>query len=519
MPIMTRRTRQIDEPPVYLYVPVSRVDHAITTGWTTYIREPIAMDIRERYECMTIEPPDSHAAYLLAEARAVATRAALSPDGEDPNNRATEALADWERELLDPSDPSVSPVPIPPGSVPTPVTVEPEAETGDDEPDDEDDDNTFECEWCHSTTDLSDRYEIGSPRYRVSICHSCYQDARECDNCGRPIDTRNDNYDTVGEWDPTFFCSGCAHYSHWCDNCDSSYDGRYYDGCPNDDCISVSLHNYSHKPMPEFYIVDRDGKPTIVRANALHTTRRELVSVPFMGFELEMERNGCGTRIDTIVGRVYDMWGDFAYCKHDGSLNDGLELVTHPFTLEYAHEHINWDLLDSIRRDGYRSWNTTTAGMHVHVNRATFTGTAHLFRFAQLIYKNEPTCTSFAGRTSSYATFHDGYQKGYLANVVKGRVHGSRGAVNMQNTDTVEVRIFKGSLRYQRVLANLEFVHACVEYTRQLTVPDVVRGGLAWRTFATWILDNRSTYPHLFEYLDLNPTNPNHTNEPALATY
>lgn len=499
MPIMTATSRLTGQT-WWRYVAPESVSQ-VNEMWTVCMPEPVPPDVREQYILTRSYPPAS---------------------------LANEALADWERELLEATP--RAPLTLEDleadqernrEATPTPVTVEPEAETGDDEPDDEDDDNTFECEWCAQTTHVEQQHGVGT-RDSVDVCTDCWQEARECDHCGRPIDLQGDAYTSFGDWDPTYLCSRCEHYAHWCDSCDEHYDGRYYDTCPRGcyDSDGGGLHNYSHKPMPEFHIVDRDGKPTIVRANALHTTRRELVSVPFMGFELEMERNGSGTRIDDIVDLVREMWGDFAYCKHDGSLNDGLELVTHPFTLEYAHEHINWDLLDSIRREGYRSWNTTTAGMHVHVNRATFTGPAHLFRFAQLIYKNEPTCSSFAGRSNNaYATFHDGYQKGYLANVVKGRAHGSRGAVNMQNTDTVEVRIFKGSLRYQRVLANLEFVHACVEYTRQLTVPDVVRGGLAWRTFATWILDNRSTYPHLFEYLDLNPTNPNHTNEPALATY
>lgn len=469
MPIMTYDSIIVPGRAYYQYVPPERVSLYTGDNWRINVPEPVHPNMRAYYETVRTDAP----------------------------------LADWERELLE--------------ATPAPVTVEPEAETGDDEPDD-DDENHFVCEWCAQITHVEQQHSVGT-RNTVDVCTDCWQEARECDNCGRPIDMQGDDYTTFGDWDPTYLCSSCEHYAHWCEGCDEHYDGRYYDTCPRGCYDSGGLHDYGHKPMPEFHIVDRDGKPTIVRANALHTTRRELVAVPFMGFELEMERNGSVTYINTIVDRVSDMWGDFAYCKHDGSLNDGLELVTHPFTLEYAQTHINWDLLDDIRRDGYRSWNTSTAGMHVHVNRATFTGPAHLFRFAQLIYKNEPTCTSFAGRTSSYATFHDGYQKGYLANVVKGRAHGSRGAVNMQNTDTIEVRIFRGSLRYQRVLANLEFVHACVEYTRQLTVPDVVRGGLAWRSFATWILDNRSTYPHLFEYLDLNPTNPNHTNEPALATY
>lgn len=484
MPIMTATSRLTGQT-WWRYVAPESVSQ-VNELWTVCMPEPVPPDVREQFTLTRSYPPAS---------------------------LANEALAEWERELLDPSDPSVSPVPIPPGSVPTPVTVEPDAETGDDEPDTE----SFACDWCLCEYDLDARFVLGSGRHEVTICEDCNQNARLCDNCGRPIDTCNDDYVSFGDWSYTYFCGSCDHYACWCDECDEYYDGRDHSSCPGG-CSDGSLYDYCHKPHPEFYVVDR-GEPLIVRARALHTTRRELVSVPFMGFELEIERSRSATPISTIVSRVGEMWGDFAYCKHDGSLDDGLELVTHPFTLEYAHGHINWDLLDSIRLDGYRSWNTSTAGMHVHVNRATFTGPSHLYRFAQLIYKNEPTCTSFAGRTSGYASFHDGYQKGYLANVVKGRAHGSRGAVNMQNGDTIEVRIFRGSLRHQRVLANLEFVNACVEYTRQLTVPDVVRGGLAWRAFATWILDNRVTYPHLYDYLDLNPTNPNHNNEPALATY
>lgn len=489
MPIMTLDSIVIPGTRYYQYVPPDRVDLYTGDGWRVVVPEPVHPTMQAYYRVSRMEAPH------------------------------TDDLADWERELLDAS-PRV-PLTLEDleadqernrEATPAPVTTEPEAEA------DDEDDEHFVCDWCGVAEHVDDQYNQGL-RNVVSLCHGCFCESRTCDECGRPIDLQSDNYASVGDWDPTYFCGSCEHYAHWCEHCDEHYDGRDHNACPRGCYDGHGLHDYGHKPLPEFYVVDR-GEPLIVRAHALHTTRRELVNAPFMGFELEMERNGCGTHIDTIVDRVSEMWGDFAYCKHDGSLNDGLELVTHPFTLEYAHKHINWDLLDSIRRDGYRSWNTSTAGMHVHVNRATFTGPAHLFRFAQLIYKNESTCSSFAGRSNnSYATFHDGYQKGYLANVVKGRAHGSRGAVNMQNADTVEVRIFKGSLRYQRVLANLEFVNACVEYTRQLTVPDVVRGGLAWRSFATWILDNRVTYPHLYEYLDLNPTNPNHTNEPALATY
>lgn len=30
------------------------------------------------------------------------------------------------------------------------------------------------------------------------------------------------------------------------------------------------------------------------------------------------------------------------YCKHDGSLDDGFEMVTHPMTLEYHMQKMPW---------------------------------------------------------------------------------------------------------------------------------------------------------------------------------
>jgi len=34
-----------------------------------------------------------------------------------------------------------------------------------------------------------------------------------------------------------------------------------------------------------------------------------------------------------------------AYCKHDGSLNDGFEIVTHPMTLDYHLHRMPWEEL------------------------------------------------------------------------------------------------------------------------------------------------------------------------------
>ena len=347
------------------------------------------------------------------------------------------------------------------------------------------------CDWAsvyaHTTTCSDDPH----PDY-PDLCMAHGRDARTCDWCARAVH-RHDTY--YCNHPAAHICESCYYdFVVNCDHCDEYYSTDDYSGCPNDCGTADRLLNYGYKPYPAFHDVDGLVPP--------------VPGVVYMGVELEMESN------DHVVNDCVDLidrhLGSFVYCKEDGSLSHGLEMVTHPFTLEYAHKPNLWSVLDELRRMGCRSWNTTTCGMHIHVSRTAFDGSAHLFRFTQLVLKNEPACTSFAGRKNdTYASFRDGYQPGLLAKVIKGREYGSRGAVNLQNGATVEVRMFRGSLRINRLLANLEFVHAAVEYTRELTVPQVATGGLSWRAFATWITDHRNTYSHLFEYLSLDPGTPN----------
>jgi hypothetical protein len=345
---------------------------------------------------------------------------------------------------------------------------------------------TFTCAVCDDVWNTNDRHPIYD-----EMCEPCGEDHFTCDWCGS---VTNVNYMNTCDSPHAIICESCCSTgTRWCPDCNTTYDTDHWSSCPND-CDrgdDDQLYGYGFKPYPVFHDVhDTDVPP-----------QRGTV---YMGVELEMEATS-GATPNEGVNIITRHLGAFAYCKEDGSLQYGLEMVTHPMTLEYAQTR-DWSVLSVLRTNGFRSWDTQTAGMHIHVSRTAFDGPSHLYRFTQLVLKNEPACTTFAGRKNdTYASFRDGYQPGFLAKVIKGRDYGSRGAVNLQNGATVEVRMFRGSLKKQRLLANLEFVHAAVEYTRMLTVPEVATGALSWRAFATWITDNRTTYPHLFASLSLDP--------------
>ena len=57
------------------------------------------------------------------------------------------------------------------------------------------------------------------------------------------------------------------------------------------------------------------------------------------------------------------------YIKSDSSLDDGMELVSHPMTLDY-HKDFCWEkIIHHAVFLGYRSHQTSTCGLHIHVNR------------------------------------------------------------------------------------------------------------------------------------------------------
>lgn len=76
----------------------------------------------------------------------------------------------------------------------------------------------------------------------------------------------------------------------------------------------------------------------------------------------------CGTLL-----HIANANGERMYIKHNGSLDDGLELVTHPLFLSEHLHHFLWEALcKKAAALGYLSHRATTCGLHIHVSRRAF---------------------------------------------------------------------------------------------------------------------------------------------------
>ena len=94
---------------------------------------------------------------------------------------------------------------------------------------------------------------------------------------------------------------------------------------------------------------------------------------------------------------------------------------------------------------------------------------------------------------------------------VKGRERSRYQAVNTTNEDTIEIRIFRGTLRKDRILANISLVQSLVEFTRDMSTQEVNKGSLTWLNYMFYTGTQKETYPELWAKLELLiPSRNNH---------
>ena len=395
---------------------------------------------------------------------------------------------------------------------------------------DDDGKSTVPCVVCNTSVDKDD---VCTTSYSDYVCNDCVQICDRCDDVG----SVNDDFHTVDSNDTwceacthrrAYWCDSCNEYNssgatyiydrseHWCESCtDDTYfcedcDNYYADGCDScadntDDYGNRVIHDYTYRPDAKFHSTDKNERL-------------------YFGIEVEVEDPRTLTESARYAHRLEGM--ELAYLKHDGSLSCGYEIVTHPMSHDFFKNEASdlWDTLEHLRTFyKVKSWDTTTCGLHIHISRTGFNGGGHMHRFLNLIYSNQDFYQRLAGREESrWATFsdimrnevvydewggyavdeHGNYQyttKRDIVSKLQGYNTERYSAVNTRNRETLEIRIFKGTVNTNTIKSHIDLAHASVEYTRSLTVRDVREGALAWIKFADYILAHADLYPELYE--------------------
>ena len=361
------------------------------------------------------------------------------------------------------------------------------------------------CEEC-GCTDEQLYYVDDEGRY---LCIDCLHDLgyEICDDCGAIVPADEIVVTNEGSWDEAYVCTDCLydHYTqcsdcgNWvsdrhlslydrntyiCDNCSDHWvccddcgavirvaDAVYHDGdgcwyCYNciDEHHQHRLQSYSYKPAPVFHHRSSEDEHEL-----------------YMGVELEVDK---GDDADVLVEEL-DEIGMPIYMKHDGSLDDGVEIVTHPCTLGYHMYDMRWaEIARRCRNNGYKSHDAETCGLHIHVGREQLGDCAYRgevetsAKIVLIVDAIWDSIVRFSRRTESQ--LDDWAKKPSVdkddPDRIAAAIHAVKDtryhAVNLMNTGSVEFRVFRGTLRRDTIIASLQLVSNICKYAMTHTAEE-----------------------------------------------
>lgn len=183
----------------------------------------------------------------------------------------------------------------------------------------------------------------------------------------------------------------------------------------------------------------------------------------FLGVELEVEVVGGADRINKAK-ELNDLINDGevgrkVFFENDGSVSNGFEIISQPMGLDRHRDLWVW-LKDKKAVRALRSHNTTTCGLHVHISRDQMTK----LQVAKMVtFVNDPDNEDLIRAVAR--RYAEGYCRIKIKKIGRSAESDDRyEAINITPRKTVEFRIFKGSLKYESVIAAIQFANAVVDF-------------------------------------------------------
>ena len=216
-----------------------------------------------------------------------------------------------------------------------------------------------------------------------------------------------------------------------------------------------------------------------------------------MGVELEIDEGG---ESEANAGYIREAIGkDYVVCSTDGSLRNGFEIVSCPASYSHHLKTIKWeDGMKKAKELGYVSHDGGRCGLHVHVDRKFF-GTQMQddveAKFFIIFRNNLSWIKAFSRRynygycaINGYEHSEDGsgdtlgaitYPPDKIWLKSKKQQGGRHMALNFQGGDTIEIRIFRGTLSYKTFKATLQFVDMWCNFVKKTELNNITRVSLS----------------------------------------
>lgn len=390
------------------------------------------------------------------------------------------------------------------------------------------------CEHCGGLHD-SDHMEkvVVHPGIIEYWCPDCVDtDATQCAECHRYF-SRDISILIVG---PHSYCvcSDCYRENDYgrCDGCYSHFcydDLHFQDGLVYcDECYDVYniIHDYHSGPRPLLWL----GGSGFDRED-----------IAFFGVELELSHGGENNKNakEIIEAGGHDADKDITV-EHDGSLDNGFELISTTASYNYHVNRYEWEtMMKKAGSLGYKSHDGGCCGLHVHIDRKYWysqgfpkslipleklrgcaLNAPEVFS-AIILINNAKWLKIFSRRTDFYYCEFPDLEavKGWYFNpplrhrdicnkkimkllyavTDREQFSGHNTALNFNNQKTIELRFNRGTLKFNTFVAIMQFSQMFADAVKRCTTPQQ-----ACLINFRWFLKTarRRGYTEFIKYLD-----------------
>lgn len=304
-----------------------------------------------------------------------------------------------------------------------------------------------DCGHCWNHGDFFGNNSFWYPSYKILPT----DEVERCEDCNAPL-----AYEDVVRIEHRYVCSSCYNYYRECQNCGEMFRPGEHDNFCCEECLEEYqrahrssedvIHRYSYTPDEWIYRAAGSDMGAIEGR--------------YFGIELEVKQSSSE---ENVAWFEKDEEEILYFQKYDSSISSGTEVVFHPQTRDYFDAvGYNW-ITELYNNFSYLACGTNSrigSGMHVHIDRRAFNGDEAIRKFCKLInVKYEKSLTEFSERTADeleeWAMFHPEYP-------TCGEVDRYT-AVNLRNSDTVEVRIFRTPAKPQKVAEVIHLLDTLVD--------------------------------------------------------
>lgn len=356
--------------------------------------------------------------------------------------------------------------------------------------------NTYylECEQCGKFVLKNDTREVEGDW----LCECCFENCtNRCNDCRKWFYT--DNLAWLNNLD-IYVCEDCRDNYSCCEDCDDwflSTHGQLY----NDRYLCDSCIDYHQEENEEREVIS-----TFSGRYRFYRLPDESEDSLYFGIELE-----AGIHKDTNINfqqEIINKLPDCFFVHGDSSIydcnwvKDAIEIVSHPMTYKWLKKNRQqWNKILRLRKKGLLSYKTNSCGIHIHLTKSYFTE-KHLYYFMIMVYR-QPVFTTLisqrkARQLKNWGSLTDAEDIKDLKKKAKDKHFYKRyTAVNLSNPNTIEIRIFRGTLDECAFWKNIEYIQALIEFTKRAKRKD-----LTLKQFLRYVKSKRRKFQHLYKWLN-----------------